>query len=107
MWDLHIDGTSTKEGSGVGLILKNPRGDEITYTLRFVFQVSNNKAEYNALLVCLRLEHEVGSKHLQAFNNSLLVTNQVNGIYEPKDQRMQKYLETTQKLVHPFKRFEI
>ena len=42
IWELHTDGAASKEGLGVGLILKNPRGDVITYALRFDFQVSNN-----------------------------------------------------------------
>lgn len=106
-WELHIDGVGSKEWLGAGLILKNPKGDEITYALRFDFQVSNNEAEYEALLAGLRLAQEVGAKHLRAFSDSLLVTSQVNNTYETKDQRMQKYLEITQKLAHSFKSFKI
>lgn len=95
VWELHTDDAANKEGSGVGLILKNPRGDEITYALMFGFQVSNNEAKLEALLAGLRLAQAVGAKLLWAFSHSLLVTNQVNDTYEAKDQRMQKYLETT------------
>lgn len=61
----------------------------------FGFQVSNNEAKLEALLAGLRLAQAVGAKLLWAFSHSLLVTNQVNDTYEAKDQRMQKYLETT------------
>nr|KAJ0224816.1 hypothetical protein LSAT_V11C100009940 [Lactuca sativa] len=62
IWNLYIDGATSKEGSGAGLILQSPKGEEITYALRFVFQVSNNEAEYKALLTGLRLAKEVGAK---------------------------------------------
>lgn len=57
--ELHINDAASKEGSNTGLILKNHGGDEITYALRFNFQVSNNEAEYEALLAGLRLAREV------------------------------------------------
>lgn len=54
LWKLYIDGVGSKEGSGVGLILLIPDSIEITYVLRFDFQVSNNEAEYEALLAGLK-----------------------------------------------------
>nr|KAJ0200220.1 hypothetical protein LSAT_V11C600300410 [Lactuca sativa] len=50
LWKLYTDGASSKEGSGAGLILKILKGEEITYALRFDFQVSKNEAKYEALL---------------------------------------------------------
>lgn len=46
-------------------------------------------------IVGLRMTHEVGAKNLLAFSDSLLVNNQVNGTYEAKDQRIQRYLDAT------------
>nr|KAJ0196707.1 hypothetical protein LSAT_V11C700371330 [Lactuca sativa] len=48
-WTLYTDGASNKEGSGVGLILTSPIGEEVTYALHFDFHTSNNEAEYEAL----------------------------------------------------------
>lgn len=50
------------------------------------------------MLVGLLLAQEVGEKHLLNLNESMLITNQVNGTYEAKYQRMQKYLEAMRKL---------
>ena len=61
-WELHTDVAASKEGSGTSLIVKTPRGDEITYSLRFDFQISNNEAEYVELLAGLRLAQEFRSK---------------------------------------------
>ncbi|GJV10992.1 reverse transcriptase domain-containing protein [Tanacetum coccineum] len=54
-WVLFTDGSSCLEGSGARLILTNPEGKEFTYALRFEFDVSNNEAEYESLVVGLRI----------------------------------------------------
>ncbi|GJW13868.1 reverse transcriptase domain-containing protein [Tanacetum coccineum] len=45
-WVLFTDGSSCLDGSGAGLIVTNPEGEEFTYALRFEFDVSNNEAEH-------------------------------------------------------------
>lgn len=55
VWELHMDDSMSKEVSRVGLILKNLIGDEITYALRFNFEVYNKEAENEGLLVGLLL----------------------------------------------------
>ena len=72
LWKLYTNGAASKEGSGIGMILQSPKGEYITYALRFDFQVSNSKGEYEALLAGLRLAKEVGTKELAALNDSLL-----------------------------------
>nr|GEW66689.1 reverse transcriptase domain-containing protein [Tanacetum cinerariifolium] len=47
-WTFFTDGSSCVDGSGVGIILTNPKGIEFTYALRFQFAASNNEAEYDA-----------------------------------------------------------
>nr|GEX25466.1 hypothetical protein [Tanacetum cinerariifolium] len=83
-WTLFTDGSSCVDGSGAGLILKNPEG-EFTYTLRFQFTASNNEAEYEALVAA----------------------NQVLGTYVAKEDNMIKYLEIVKGLVSGFTTFSI
>ncbi|XP_071714972.1 uncharacterized protein [Rutidosis leptorrhynchoides] len=44
-WKLFTDGASSSNGSGAGLMLINPEGQEFTYVLRFEFNTTNNEAE--------------------------------------------------------------
>nr|KAJ0194140.1 hypothetical protein LSAT_V11C800404620 [Lactuca sativa] len=55
----------------------------------------------------LRLAKEVGAKQLADLNDSLLVTNQINGTYGVKDPRMQKYLDAVHNISSTFKCFPI
>ncbi|GJZ39063.1 reverse transcriptase domain-containing protein [Tanacetum coccineum] len=67
MWKLYTDRASTSDGSGTGLMMINPKGKEYTYAIRFKFETTKNKAEYEALLACLRIAQEMEIKKLVIF----------------------------------------
>ncbi|GJR45818.1 reverse transcriptase domain-containing protein [Tanacetum coccineum] len=106
-WILFMNGSSCTDGSGLGLILTKPEGMEFTYTLRFRFDATNNKAEYEALIAGLRIAEQMGVKNLQANVDSRLVANQVNGTYVAKEVDMIRYLEKVRILANSFKAFSI
>ena len=54
-WKFFMDGSLNKCGSGAGLMLVSPENHRINSALWFTFKVSNNEAEYEALLAGLRL----------------------------------------------------
>ncbi|GJU85717.1 reverse transcriptase domain-containing protein [Tanacetum coccineum] len=85
-WKLFTDGASSSDGSRASLILVSPEGKEYTYTLRFEFKTTNNEAEYEALLAGLRIAKEMKVQELTIFVDSQLVANQVNGLFEERDQ---------------------
>nr|GEU84441.1 reverse transcriptase domain-containing protein [Tanacetum cinerariifolium] len=92
-WILFTNGSSYTDGSRAGLILTNPEGMEFTYALRFMFDPTNNEAEYEALIAGLRIAKQMGVKNLQANVDSRPVANQVNGTYVAKEVDMIRYLE--------------
>ncbi|XP_071699937.1 uncharacterized protein [Rutidosis leptorrhynchoides] len=75
-WKLFTDDASSSDGSGAELMLVNPEGKVFTYALRFEFNTTNNEAEYEALLVRLRMVMETKIEYLQTFIDSQLVANQ-------------------------------
>nr|GEV11561.1 hypothetical protein [Tanacetum cinerariifolium] len=104
---LFTDGSSCTDGFGAGLILTNPEGTEFTYSLSFSFDATNNEAEYEALIVGLRIAEQMGVKNLQANVDSRLVANQVNGEYVAKETDMIQYLEKVRTRTKSFKAFSI
>ncbi|GJT28872.1 reverse transcriptase domain-containing protein [Tanacetum coccineum] len=106
-WILFTDGSSCLEGSGAELILTTPKGVEFTYVLRFEFNVSNNEAEYEALVAGVRIAEQMGVKNIEAKVDSRLVANQVNGSYVAKEQSMIQDLEKAKALISGFKKFSI
>ncbi|KAL0433569.1 UNVERIFIED_CONTAM: hypothetical protein Slati_2691200 [Sesamum latifolium] len=83
-WLLHVDGSSTAQGSGAGIVITTPQGEDLKFAIKFSFKASNNEAEYEALVIGLRMAHETGAKHLLAYSDSQLVVKQVEGAYEAK-----------------------
>ena len=63
------------------------------YAIRIRFEDTNNEVGYEALLVGLRVTVEIGVDSLDAFSDSQLVVNQVQGDYLAKDTRMVAYLD--------------
>ncbi|KAL0447246.1 UNVERIFIED_CONTAM: hypothetical protein Slati_1852500 [Sesamum latifolium] len=87
------DGSSTAQGSGAGIVITTPQGEDLEFAIKFSFKASNNKAEYEALVIGLRMAHETGAKHLLAYSDSQLVVKQVEGAYEAKEENMIQYLQ--------------
>ncbi|KAK1682481.1 hypothetical protein QYE76_043329 [Lolium multiflorum] len=64
-WVMHFDGSKQHQGSGAGVTLKSPTGEELQYVLQIHFEATNNMAEYEALLHGLRIAKEMGIKHVE------------------------------------------
>ncbi|KAM2454578.1 hypothetical protein PS1_014675 [Malus domestica] len=101
-WNLYVDGSSNQQGCGVGLILTTLDKMAMEYVLRFKFKASNNEAEYEALLVGLRLAKHLGVKRIDIFSDSQLVVNQVTNNFDAKDSSITAYLAQIQLLLKHF-----
>jgi ribonuclease HI len=84
-YTLNFDGASKGNPglSGAGMVIyKN--GEEIWSSHKFIGCKTNNQAEYSALIFGLEGALKLGIKTLSVLGDSLLVINQVNGIYKVK-----------------------
>ena len=91
-WTLFTDGASNQKGAGLGIILKSPQGGILPHTIGCEFNVTNNEAEYEALIMGLQLAKDLWIKDLQVFVDSLLLTNHFNGSYAVKGEKLDLYL---------------
>ena len=55
--------------------------------------MTNNKAEYEALVARLDLAKAAGAENMIVHCDSQVITSQINGDYECRSERMKKYLE--------------
>jgi hypothetical protein len=72
-WTMYFDGSLKLDGSGARVLFISPRGKQLKYVLQIFWEVSNNEAEYEALLHGLRLAISLGIKRLLVYGDSLLV----------------------------------
>ena len=77
------------------------------YVFQILFKVSNNEAEYEALLHGLCLAVSLGIKRLLVYGDSLLVVQQVNKEWDINKDTMDAYVEEIRKLKNKFSRLEI
>ncbi|XP_075515461.1 uncharacterized protein LOC142550109 [Primulina tabacum] len=70
-----------------------PPGVNIKLALRIDSRVTNNEAEYEAVLAGIQAAREVEASRIILYSGSQLITQQIKGVYEAKDDRMLKYLQ--------------
>ena len=68
---------------------------------------TNNKAEYEALLIGMAMVQIMGGKLVKLLSDSRLVVGQVKGEFEAKDERMQGYLSQVKCLQSKFDSFDL
>ncbi|KAL2248495.1 UNVERIFIED_CONTAM: Retrovirus-related Pol polyprotein from transposon [Sesamum indicum] len=62
-WMLHVDGSSNAGNRGIGILIQGPENIEIEVAARLSFPVTNNEAEYEALIMGLELSLEAGASN--------------------------------------------
>ena len=102
LWTINTDGLSTQKGGGAGIIITSLEKDVLKYGVQLKFPITNNEAEYEALLTRLRIARALGAEKIMLKSDSQLVIGQVRGDFEAKEARMQKYLKLVNQLVSTF-----
>ena len=85
---MYVGGAANHRGSRVGLVLLSPKKIIIEKSLRLDFSVTNNEAEYEALLVGMTIVQKMGGKVVEIFSDLRLVVSQIRGELEARDMRM-------------------
>ncbi|XP_019236965.1 PREDICTED: uncharacterized protein LOC109217196 [Nicotiana attenuata] len=98
LWVLYTDGASNASGFGLGLVLEVPTGEVIRQSIRCP-AMTNNEAEYEAVIAGLELALKYGARRVVLRCDSQLVVNQVTGTFQIKEQRLQKYQAEIHKLL--------
>ena len=93
LWSIYTDGSSNRQARGAGIVLLSPEEDAIECMVCLDFPATNNESEYEALIAGLDLAKVAGATRVVIDCDSQVITNQVNGDYECKGERMKKYLD--------------
>ena len=96
---MHTYGSSNRQAKGAGVVLLSPEGDVVKCMIRLDFPTTNNEAEYEALVAGLDLARAAGAISVVIYCNSQVITNQINGDYECRGERMKLYLDQVKKRV--------
>jgi hypothetical protein len=103
---LFFDGSACREGQGIGVVLILPRG-VIFETSAHLQYSGEHQAEYEAILLGLTILSSMGVKHIKAFGDSLLVVQQVVGVYHCFDRSFNAYLDKCLEIITLFDDFTV
>jgi ribonuclease HI len=106
-WVMYFDGSLKLRGGGAGVLFISPIGEQLKYVFQIIFEVTNNQAEYEALLHRLRVAVSLGIKRLLVYGDSLLVIQQVNKEWDINKDTMNTYVLEIRKLENKFSGLEI
>jgi ribonuclease HI len=104
---MFFDGSLMKTRAGAGLLFISPLEKHLRYVLRLHFPVSNNVAEYEALVNGLRIAIELGVRCLDACGDSQLVIDQVMKNSHCRNLKMEAYCDEVRRLEDKFYGLEL
>jgi ribonuclease HI len=96
-----------KTGAGAGLHFISPLGEHMRYVVCLHFPVSNNMAEYEALLCGVRIAIKMGIKRLDVRGDSQLVIDQIMKNASCHDDKMEAYCNVVRALENKFYGIEL
>lgn len=107
IWNLLVEGFAGEASSGVGMVLVNPEGHKLNFTMQFGSKATDKVVEYETLLVVLWLAREMQVRRLLINGDSQLIVSQVNHNFIAWDKSMATYLKLVSDLLISFKKFEL
>jgi ribonuclease HI len=102
---IHVDGGARGNPgpAAAACVLSTPSGEVVDEQAELLGKVTNNVAEYRALLLGLARARELGATEVDVVGDSELIAKQVKGLYKVKHPSMRPlYLEA----MEAFKNFQ-
>lgn len=84
-----------------------PVREEHNYAIRLAFKITNNEAEYKAILLEQVITKALGATKIEIRTDSQVVLNQVQGEFAIKSNKLRKYLALVKTECSHFKYFQI
>ncbi|KAI5329630.1 hypothetical protein L3X38_029027 [Prunus dulcis] len=91
------------QASGAGVVLEEPLGVRHCYSFQLDFQCTNNRAEYEALIIGLEMLVELGIQSVEILGDSMLVLKQIAGEYKCLNPSLAVYLVAARNLLTEFR----
>ena len=102
---LHTDGASRGNPgqAGLGVVIAAEDGQVLTELSEYLGTVTNNSAEYQALIRGLEEAKNLGATEVEVFTDSELMTRQIGGQYKVKNAGLIPLYQKAKSLLNGFK----
>lgn len=106
---IHTDGASLGNPgpAAIGIVVKEEKGKKIREFSQYIGVATNNQAEYQAVIIALKVATKFKATELTLYLDSELIARQLTGQYQVKSPSLKSlYLETCQ-LKQNFKKLTV
>lgn len=102
--EIYIDGAARGNpgNSGIGILIREAK-DKNREIKKYLGTKTNNQAEYTALITALESATDIKDKQIQIFTDSLLVANQMNGLWRVKHPEIISLNRKAKQLIQNFR----
>lgn len=106
---VHVDGGARGNPgpAAAACVIATPEGELLGEHAQLLGEVTNNVAEYRALLLGLERAHELGVSDVEVINDSELIAKQVNGQYKVKHAAMKPLYLQAMAALRGFERWTV
>ncbi|XP_070029014.1 uncharacterized protein [Nicotiana sylvestris] len=105
-WKLFFDGAANMKGMGIGALLISETGQHYPVTAQLRFYYTNNMVEYEACILGLRLDVDMGVQEVLVLGDSNLLVHQIQGEWERRDLKLIPYRQCLHDLCQQFQSIE-
>jgi len=103
LWYLEFDGSTNKLGAGVGIWVHNMHNDHAErHSYRLNFKSTDNMAEYEVVLLGLKLIKSLGATRISILGDSDLIIQQMKGNFVTNDLRLRAYRGAVVEILNTF-----
>ncbi len=108
-WEIRVDGASRGNPglAGAGAVIRDPGGVVARELRKYLGVMTNNMAEYSALVMALSEAKAMGVAEVEVFADSELMVKQLNGKYKVKSADLLPLYNQASSLLKGFRRYKI
>ena len=100
---MSFNGAASKKGIGASFFIRSPIGEPKLLSYMLDFKCTNNVAEYEALILGLKVLKDLQAQRIDIKGDSELVIRQVQGSYQAKHPKKKSYRNLVLDLMEGFK----
>lgn len=106
---IHTDGASRGNPgeAGIGAVIADPQGRTVKEVKLFLGMVTNNVAEYRAVICALEKAWQLGAAKVRVYLDSELVVRQLCGEYRVREAHLQTLHQQAMEILHRFAQYSI
>jgi ribonuclease HI len=106
---IYVDGASKGNPgiSAAGVMIKDADGNNAALIKKYLGVMTNNMAEYNALIIGLKGALKLNGRKVNIFMDSELVVKQIKGEYRVKNEKLKLLYDTAVNLLKKFDKYGI